>query len=83
MSDRGRLPSLGHLVAWSLLLAITGLLWTAAASAVFLSGTGLVRYFPFQGIAWVGQWWSYALYAPANSIVGRWLMFGAGAPTVF
>ena len=83
MNDRRRLPSPGRLVAWGLLLAILALLWTAAASAVFLWGTGLVRYFPFQGIAWVGQWWSYALYAPANFIVGRWLMFGAGAPTVF
>ena len=82
MSDR-RLISSGRLVAWGLLLAILALLWTAAASAVFLWGTGLVRHFPFQGAAWIGQWWSYALYAPSNPTVGRWLMFGAGAPTVF
>ncbi|WP_424138467.1 type IV secretory system conjugative DNA transfer family protein [Roseomonas chloroacetimidivorans] len=83
MSDRRRLPSPGRLAAWGLLLAIVALLWTAAASAVFLWGTGLVRYFPFQGVAWIGQWWSYALFALPNPIVGRWLMFGAGAPSVF
>ncbi|WP_309228725.1 type IV secretory system conjugative DNA transfer family protein [Roseomonas sp. KE2513] len=82
MSDR-RLPSPSRLVAWGLLLAILALLWTAAASAVFLWGTGLVRYFPFQGVTWIGQWWSYALYAPPNPIVGRWLIIGAGVPSAF
>jgi type IV secretion system protein VirD4 len=82
MTDR-RLPSPGRLVAWGLLLAIVALLWTAAASAVFLWGTGLVRHFPLEGVAWIGQWWSYALYAPPHPVVGRWLMFGAAAPTVF
>jgi type IV secretion system protein VirD4 len=82
MPDR-RLPSPGRAVAWGLLLAIVALLWTAAASAVFLWGTGLVRSFPFQGAAWIGQWWRYALFAPPNLIVGRWLMLGAAAPTAF
>ena len=61
---------------------VVGCAWTAGASAVFLWGTGLVRYFPFQGTAWIGQWWSYALFASPHPIVGRWLMFGAGAQRV-
>lgn len=80
---RDRLPSPSRLLAWGLLLALLALLWTAAASAVFLWGTGLVRHFPFEGTAWIGQWWSYALFAPPHPIVGRWLLIGAGAPTVF
>jgi len=80
---RRRLPSPGRLVALGVLLVLGALLWTAAASAVFLWGTGLVRYFPFQSTAWLGQWWSYALYAPSNPIVSRWLMIGAGVPSVF
>ena len=40
MSARRRLASPGLLVAWGLLLAILALLWTVAASAVFLWGTG-------------------------------------------
>jgi type IV secretion system protein VirD4 len=84
MRHRRCLLSPGRLVAWGVLLAILALLWTAAASAVFLWGTGLVRSFPFQGnIAWIGQWWSYTLYTPQNPIVGRWLMIGAGVPTAF
>lgn len=82
MPDRC-LPSPGRLIAWGLLLAIIALLWTAAASAVFLWGTGLVRYFPFQGVDWIGQWWRYALHSPPNPIVGRWLMIGGAAPTTF
>jgi type IV secretion system protein VirD4 len=82
MLDR-RLPSPGSLIAWGLLLALVALLWTAAASAVFLWGTGLMRYFPLQGVAWIGQWWRYALYAPPNPIVSRWLMLGAGVPSAF
>jgi type IV secretion system protein VirD4 len=83
MGDRHRLLSPGRLVAVGVLLALVALLWTAAASAVFLWGTGLVRYFPLEGVVWIGQWWSYLLFAPPNPIVSRWLMFGAGAPTAF
>ncbi|HWX51528.1 MAG TPA: type IV secretory system conjugative DNA transfer family protein [Roseomonas sp.] len=83
MPGRRRLPSPGRLLALGVLLALIALLWTAAASAVFLWGTGLVRYFPFEGVAWIGQWWVYTLHAPPNPIVGRWLMIGAGVPSVF
>lgn len=83
MDERGRLPSPGRLVLLGVLISILALLWTAAASAVFLWGTGLVRHFPLEGVNWIGQWWNYALLAPPNPIVGRWLTFGAAAPTAF
>ena len=83
MQSRLRLPSSGRLVLLGLLLAIVVLLWTSAASAVFLWGTGLVRHFPLEGFEWIGQWWRYALYAPPNPIVERWLAFGAATPTAF
>jgi type IV secretion system protein VirD4 len=61
--------------------AILALLWTAAASALFLMGTGLVRYFPLEGSQWVFQWWNYLLNAPAHTTLARWLAIGAGAPS--
>jgi type IV secretion system protein VirD4 len=77
------LPSRNRLALIAVGLAIVGLLWTAAASAVFLWGTGLVRFFPLEGVAWLTQWWRYALFAPPNPIVSRWLLLGAAAPTAF
>jgi type IV secretion system protein VirD4 len=82
MSAR-RLPSAPHLALLLVLMVTVALLWTAAASAVFLLGTGLVRWFPIEGIAWLYQWWNYALFSPPNLIVSRWLMLSAGAPSVF
>lgn len=80
---RSPLPSPARLGLLGVLLALVAVLWTAAASAVFLWGTGLVRHFPFEGTAWMSQWWSYALYAPPHPVVGRWLLIGAGVPTAF
>ena len=55
-------------------LIFIGAAWTLIASVVFLFGTRLLRSFdhPFY------QWWLYALYAPPNAIIARWLEIGAG-----
>jgi type IV secretion system protein VirD4 len=53
-------------------MAIAGL-WTLLASLIFLYGAGLLNAFPHP--YW--QWWLYALYAPPNPVVTRWLGIAA------
>ncbi|MCK8786559.1 type IV secretory system conjugative DNA transfer family protein [Roseomonas sp. NAR14] len=76
-----RLPSRRTLLLLGAAAAGMGVAWTFAASAVFLWGSGLLRFFPFEGHSWPWQWWSYALWAPPNAVVSRWLKIGAAVPT--
>jgi hypothetical protein len=52
-------------------LAGSAAIWTVCASLAFLYALGLQE--GFSGSARLWAWWLYALEAPPNAIVHRWL----------